>query len=148
MDLRIQIRKDSDLQISIFKDSFCAIVLRICEDLLDSWKQVESFENWLDLWSRYEPNLFKSGFVIHNTNRIFLSPDSWPTNQYKSMDLQNESMFLRISYMIPASLIFSNPGCLDLSQRGLDRDSQSQRQKRVSLDCRENLDSFKKLVSI
>jgi hypothetical protein len=34
--------------------------------------QVESFENWLDSWSRYEPNLFKSGFVIHNTIQIFL----------------------------------------------------------------------------
>ena len=34
-DLRIQnlrIRKDLDLRISIFKDSFCAIVLRICKD--------------------------------------------------------------------------------------------------------------------
>ncbi len=38
-DLRVQnfrIRKDSDLQIFIFKDSFCAIVPRICKDLLDS----------------------------------------------------------------------------------------------------------------
>ncbi len=26
---------------------------------------------------RYDTNLFKSGFVIHDTNRIFLSPDSW-----------------------------------------------------------------------
>ncbi len=37
-DLRIQnlrIRKDSDLQISIFKDSFRAIVLRIHMDLLE-----------------------------------------------------------------------------------------------------------------
>ncbi len=91
---------DSDSRISIFKDSFRAIVLRIGEDLLDSWKQVESFENWLDSWSRYEPNLFKSGFVIHDTNRIFLSPDLWPTNRY-------ESMFLQISYTIPASLILT-----------------------------------------
>ncbi len=85
---------------------FCAIVLRICKDSLDSWKQVESFENWLDLWSRYKTNLFKSGFVIHDTNQIFLSPDLWPSNQYESMDLQNKSMFLRISYTIPASLKF------------------------------------------
>jgi hypothetical protein len=28
--------QDSDLRIFIFKDSFCAIVLRICKDLLDS----------------------------------------------------------------------------------------------------------------
>jgi hypothetical protein len=34
-----------------------------------------------------------------------------------------------------------------LSRRGLDRDSRSRRQKRVSLDGRENLNSFKKLVS-
>jgi hypothetical protein len=43
LDLRIQsirILKDSDLRISIFKDSFCAIVLRICKDSLDSLKQV------------------------------------------------------------------------------------------------------------
>jgi hypothetical protein len=64
----LRIRKDSDSRISIFKDSFRAIVLRIRKDLLDSWKQVESFENWLDSWSRYEPNLFKSGFVIHDTS--------------------------------------------------------------------------------
>ena len=43
--------------------------------------------------------------------------------------------------------LFCNLGGLDLSQRGLDRDSWSRRQKRVSLDGRENLDSFKKLVS-
>ncbi len=42
---------------------------------------------------------------------------------------------------------FSNPGGLDLSRRGLDRDSWSRRQKSISLDGRENLDSFKKLVS-
>ena len=40
-----------------------------------------------------------------------------------------------------------NLGGLDLSQRGLDRDSRSQHQKKVSLDIQENLDSFKKLVS-
>ncbi len=94
-----------DSRILIFKDSFRAIVLRIREDLLDLWKQVKSFENWLDLLSRYEPNLLKSGFVIHNTNQIFLTPDLWPSNRYKSMDTQNESMFLQISYTIPASLV-------------------------------------------
>ena len=36
--------------------------------------------------------------------------------------------------------------CVPLNLGGLDRDSQSWRQKRVSLDGRENLDSFKKLV--
>ncbi len=41
----------------------------------------------------------------------------------------------------------SNLGGLDLSRQGLDRDSRSRHQKKVSLDGRENLDSFKKLVS-
>ncbi len=40
-----------------------------------------------------------------------------------------------------------NLGGLDLSWRGLDRDSWSRHQKKVSLDGQENLDSFKKLVS-
>ena len=38
-------------------------------------------------------------------------------------------------------------GGLDLSRRGLDRDSQSRHRKKVSLDGRKNLDSFKMLVS-
>ncbi len=79
-DSRIQkfrIRKDLDSRIFIFKDSFRAIVLRIRKDSLDSWKQVESFENWLDSWSRFETNLLKSGFVIHDTIPIFLNQDSW-----------------------------------------------------------------------
>ncbi len=42
--------------------------------------------------------------------------------------------------------INSKHGGLDLSWRGLDRDSWSRRQKRVSLNGRENLDGFKKLV--
>jgi len=39
------------------------------------------------------------------------------------------------------------PGGLDLSRRGLDRDSRSQHQKKVSLDVMDNLDGFQKLVS-
>ncbi len=35
---------------------------------------------------------------------------------------------------------FCKPGGLDLSRRGLDRDSRSRRRQRVSLDSRENLD--------
>jgi hypothetical protein len=42
---------------------------------------------------------------------------------------------------------YFNPGGLDLSRRGLDQDSQSRHRKKVSLDGRKNLDSFKKLVS-
>jgi hypothetical protein len=43
--------------------------------------------------------------------------------------------------------LIPKPGGLDLSRRGLNRDSRSRHQKKVSLDGRENLDSFKKLVS-
>jgi hypothetical protein len=52
---------------------------KICEDSLDSWKQVESFENWLDSYVRYETNLSKSGFVNHDTIQIepFWSQDSY-----------------------------------------------------------------------
>ena len=48
------------------------------------------------------------------------------------------------------NLLFWNSsklGGLDLSRRGLDRDSRSRRRQRVSLNSRENLDSVKKLVS-
>jgi hypothetical protein len=41
-----------------------------------------------------------------------------------------------------------SPGGLDLSRRGLNWDSRSLHQKKVSLDGWENLDSYKKLVSI
>jgi hypothetical protein len=44
--------------------------VRIREDSLDSWKQVKSFENWLDSYVRYDTNLSMSGFVNHNTIRI------------------------------------------------------------------------------
>jgi hypothetical protein len=56
------IRMDSYL----FKVRLCT---KIREDSLDSWKQVESFENWLDLYVQYETNLSKSGFVNHSTIR-------------------------------------------------------------------------------
>ncbi len=39
-------------------------------------------------------------------------------------------------------------GGLDLSRRGLDRDSRSRRQKSISLDVMDNLDGFQKLVSM
>ncbi len=41
-----------DSWVWICKDLFHTIVLKICEDLLVLWKQVNSFENWLDSWSR------------------------------------------------------------------------------------------------
>ncbi len=34
-----------DSRILIFKDSFHGVVLKIREDLLDSWKQVETYPN-------------------------------------------------------------------------------------------------------
>jgi hypothetical protein len=40
-------------------------------------------------------------------NRTFLESGFVITIQYESMDLQNKSMFLQISYTIPASLVFS-----------------------------------------
>ncbi len=75
-----RIRKDSDSRISIFKDSFRAIVLRIC------WirKNGRIFENWLDSWltiqneyfkvrirdPRYETNLFEVRIRSYDTVRI------------------------------------------------------------------------------
>jgi hypothetical protein len=44
------------------------------------------------------------GFVNHDTKRIFLESGFVTTIQNKSMDSRNKSMFLRISYTIPASL--------------------------------------------
>jgi hypothetical protein len=44
------------------------------------------------------------GFVNHDTKRIFLESGFVPTIRNESMDSRNESMFLRISYTIPASL--------------------------------------------
>jgi hypothetical protein len=57
---------------------------------------------------RFETNLLKSGFMIHDTKRIFLKPGFVVTIRYESMDSQNESMFLRISYTNPASLVITN----------------------------------------
>jgi hypothetical protein len=53
------------------------------------------------------------------------------------------------SRMVATNLQRTNttPGGLDLSRLDLDRDSQSRHIKKVSLDGRENLDCFKKLVS-
>ncbi len=95
-------------------------VLRIRQDSLDSWKQVESFENQStkrihemnprnesfenikDSWSTIRN---KSGFIYHETIRIFLESGFVTTIQNESMDLRNKSTFLRISYTIPASLL-------------------------------------------
>jgi hypothetical protein len=47
------------------------------------------------------------GFANHDTNQIFLESGFMITIQNESMDSQNESMFLRISYTIPASLVLT-----------------------------------------
>ena len=63
--------------------------MKIRADSLDSWKQVRSLKiSWIPD-SRFKTNLFKSGFVIHNTIQIrdsyhkarikpFWSQDLWP----------------------------------------------------------------------
>ena len=60
------------------------------------------------------------------------------------MDLINFMTFDQVIFDLSD---FCKPGGLDLSRRGLDRDSRSRHRKKVSLDGRKNLDSFKKLVS-
>jgi hypothetical protein len=49
----------------------------------------------------------ESGFVNHETKRIFLESGFVTTIRNESMDSRNESTFLRISYMNPASLLFA-----------------------------------------
>jgi hypothetical protein len=80
------------------------IVLRIREDLLDSSNLLKiasrnkSFENGWIRGPRFETNLSKSGFVTHDTNRIFLSLDLWPTNWYKSMVAKRIHVFTNLLY--------------------------------------------------
>ena len=57
------------------------------------------------------------------------------------------SSFFKNSFLSQVIEVLCKVGGLDLSRRGLDRDSRSRHRKKVSLDGRENLDSFKKLVS-
>ncbi len=77
--------KDLDLQICIFKDSFCAIVLRIC------WirENKRIFENWLDLWLTIQNKSFKVRIrdpltiwiqdLFHKARiQPFWSQDLWP----------------------------------------------------------------------
>ncbi len=84
----LRIRKDSDSWISIFKDSFRAIVLRICRIRKNRW----IFENWLDSWLTIRNESFKlrirdpqyktnPGFVITKQNQPFWSQDSWSRNE-------------------------------------------------------------------
>jgi hypothetical protein len=59
--------------------------VRICEDSLHSWKQVESFENWLDLWSAIQNKSFE--VRIHD-QRFKANLDPWSTNQNKSLKVR------------------------------------------------------------
>jgi len=53
-------------------------------------------------------NLLKIGWIpMYDTIQVFPCLDSWSTIRDESMDLQNESMFLRISHTIPAPLLFT-----------------------------------------
>jgi hypothetical protein len=69
-------------------DSFHAIVLRICEDLLDSWKQAESFKN-------------RSTKRIHNTNPQGLDSQiriRKSASLDSSITIQNKSFWSQDSY--------------------------------------------------
>ncbi len=91
--------------IQIFKvrtheSGFASPPARICKDLrfTNIWKLTGFVINDLK-------QLFKSGFVIHGTIRIqdlYRTVDHEP---FWSQDLWNKSMFLRISYMIPARIL-------------------------------------------
>ncbi len=102
----------------IRKDSFHAIVLRICQD---SWGFVGFVKTgWILGSSGHKTNprleslrigltnldlrICEVGFINHETKWIFLESGFVTTIQNESMDSRNESMFLRISYTIPASL--------------------------------------------
>jgi hypothetical protein len=102
----------------IRKDSFCAIVLRIGQDLWGFLGFVKTGQIFGSSGHKTNPR-FKSsrirlvnpdsriqevGIINHNTKQTFLESGFVTTIWNKSMDLQNESMFLQISYMIPASL--------------------------------------------
>jgi hypothetical protein len=52
--------------------------------------------------------IYEVGIVNHKTKQIFLELGFVITIQNKSMDSQNKSMFLQISYRITASLLFCN----------------------------------------
>ncbi len=59
-----------------------------------------------------DSRIYEVGFVNHETKWIFLGSGFVITIWNKSMDLQNWSMFLQISYTIPASLQIRHSGKL------------------------------------
>ncbi len=92
-----------DWQFPIFKDSFCAIVLKICEDLLDSWKQVKSLKiGWiLDHESNPQTESFQNSKDLDL--QTFLESGFVITIQYKSMDSQDKSTGTQFPDMNPAT---------------------------------------------
>jgi hypothetical protein len=51
--------------------------------------------------------IYEVRFVNHDMKRTFLESGFVTTIRNQSMDLRNKSMFLQISYMILATLLFS-----------------------------------------
>ncbi len=89
----------------ICKDSFCAIVLRIHQDLWGFVGFVKTghktnpwFESLRIGLANPDSWICEVGFVNHKMKRIFLESGFVTT-------IQNKSTFLQISYTIPASLV-------------------------------------------
>jgi hypothetical protein len=109
-----QIFRDLDSRIwicestkQIFKDSFCGIVLKIREDSLDSWKQVESLKICWICGQWFNSNLLKPGFVLWSPNRIFKSPDLWyeatgtrfPDMNLATLDFSFKTLTMELLYL-------------------------------------------------
>jgi len=75
--------------------------MRIREDLRT---QVESYENWLDLWSTTQNKYFQ--VRIHDP-QYQPNLDLWSTSQNESMDLRDKSTGAQFPDTIPATLIIS-----------------------------------------
>ncbi len=67
-----------DLQILIFKDSFCAIELRICEKRPNLWKFRSQIESMIRIFKDQTCKSVKSDLSITKWNKPFWSQDSWP----------------------------------------------------------------------
>ncbi len=94
-----------DLHIQIFKDSVCAIVLKICEDLLDLWKQVKSLNIfWIcDHQSNPRTKSFQNSKDLDL--RTFLDSRFVIAIRYKSMDSWDKCMCTWLPDTNPATLI-------------------------------------------
>ncbi len=92
-------------------------VLKICEDLLDLWNKAESLEVQVSNPIHESESLgiglanpglqvYRVGFVTHDTNRTLKSTDSWYPKRCESMDSQYKSTSTQFHYSIPATLRF------------------------------------------